>query len=220
MDMKGVVLTGLGAYLITSKAIRMLERTVDRVTNASVWKSYYRAYAKSGRTDMSEPFKSNKTEEKEKKSSAASEALTATIADTIKEVCSTLKDKLERKEWPLEGQTEASEKPKSTQKAIELSSEKNMRNLEDGYDKIYIDWYPEEDLYTDSMASDVHFSEEEIEKMIGYSPKWWFENSINPNNENVRYIRNNLINMDIALIRVIDHYSDVNVEEPEDGDGE
>ena len=223
VNTKGVVLTGIAAYLIASKMIHAVERSVGKITTASVWKAYYKSFNKSGRTDMSEPFKTTKTETKDEKPSAASEALKTGIADAIKEVCNALKkDRLKGQEETSEEQTEASKEPKDVREIIELSSEKNMTNLEDGYDKIYIDWYPEDnDLCIDSTDSKIYYSNAEIEMMVYYPPHWWFEKSINPKNPDVRYIRNKLIKTDIALIKVAGHHFDVKVDEdPKDGDGE
>jgi hypothetical protein len=122
MKFGGWVLTGLGAYLIAGKVVKMVGKAVEDISTASEWKAYYRAFGKTGRSDMSVPEKKVVYVEKDAEggnSSPSTEHLKDVIADSIQKATDALLEKRKGVNDPLEGQREAfkedvcEEEPKS-----------------------------------------------------------------------------------------------------------
>lgn len=101
MSKGGLVLTGLGAYLILSKGIHMVNRAVSDISDMMKWRAYYKAFAKTGRTDMAEP---NHVEHNQ--DGTSSEATGKAVAEAITKTIDTLFNKPEAENEASEGQTE------------------------------------------------------------------------------------------------------------------
>ena len=99
IKMGGIVLTGVGAFLILSKGLSVIDRGVRNLTDAAKWKAYYKSFEKTGPTkDMTVPEMQIKYIEKEpenKEESPASEALKGAIKDAIEKLTDIL---IERRE--------------------------------------------------------------------------------------------------------------------------
>ena len=110
MKFGGWVLTGLGAYLIAGKVVKMVGKAVEDISTASEWKAYYRAFGKTGRSDMSVPKEKVVYVEKDAEgsnSSPSTEHLKDVIADSIQKATDALLEKKKGVNDPLEGQREA-----------------------------------------------------------------------------------------------------------------
>ena len=94
-----VVLTGIGAYLVLSKGIRVLEKMVTGTQDAMKWRSYY----KYGKNDDIPPNNTMPLNEQ-------NEALKASVKKMIDDAF----DRLKREIDPLQAQIEASVKGNHT----------------------------------------------------------------------------------------------------------
>ena len=137
MNKGGLVLTGVGAYLILSKAIRLIDRSIENLSSAIKWRAYYKAFAETGRTDMKEPearqeeSKSTESEEKtetKKKPDASTEALRDALKDVITKSIDNLFGVKEEPEEASEGQIEQS--PKQFLEMVNECYEKGMTEEE------------------------------------------------------------------------------------------
>ena len=110
MKKGGIILTGIGAYLILSKAINMVGRSVKNVSEAIKWKAYY----KSNNRDAVPPgYTVRKANENDnlatpKKDNASSKTLGAAVGHVVEDAIDSLFGKVKCEKDPVEGQTEAS----------------------------------------------------------------------------------------------------------------
>ena len=110
MKKGGIILTGIGAYLILSKAINMVGRSVKNVSEAIKWKAYY----KSNNCDAVPPgYTVRKANENDnlampKKDNASSKTLGAAVGHVVEDAIDSLFGKVKCEKDPVEGQTEAS----------------------------------------------------------------------------------------------------------------
>lgn len=124
--MKGFILTGLGAYLVCRKGLRVLSSSIKTVSETAKWRAYYRAMAKTdGKVDLLPPGYARttkytdgtvifddpkgKTLEEHDKTEASQEALRGTFKDAIDQTISALKERVEREKGASEARETASE---------------------------------------------------------------------------------------------------------------
>jgi len=155
MKVGGFVLTGIGAYLILSKSINFLNRTVDDITNASIWKAYYRAFAKTQRTDIPSP----KNEENSKNSDASQEAVKGVISDSIEKITTTVLDTVKELKEAKKGLKTHSEATCS-----EITEEEFMEGFPN-YDRVSFIYYKKNDILTDDDG--IVYSVEDFENQNG-----------------------------------------------------
>lgn len=118
-----LALGGLAAYLLINKAMNMVGHTVDKICDASKWRSYYRnskggayvvapgysSYTRPVGNDQEWVVEKNPERKPEPKKDASGTSLGASIAEGILKV---IKDKLDGVKAPeeaVEGDSEASE---------------------------------------------------------------------------------------------------------------
>lgn len=131
-----LALGGLAAYLLINKAMNMVGHTVDKVCDASKWRSYYRnskggayvvapgysSYTRPVGNDQEWVVEKNPERKPEPKKDASGTSLGASIAEGILKV---IKDKLDGVKAPeeaVEGDSEASEEDKCVDSDEEPSS--------------------------------------------------------------------------------------------------
>ena len=124
----GIILTGIGAYLILSKAINMVGRSVKNVSEAMKWKAYYNSNNETA-VPPGYSLKYKEGSEDSKTEACTEKASGEVLGRAITSAIETLLNKGKRENDPLEGQTEAS--------TDDISEEKEELEV--------IDAYPEND---------------------------------------------------------------------------
>lgn len=105
MNAGGLVLTGIGAFLILAKGINMIEKAVSDISNASKWRAYYKAFGRNGRTDMVEPDHMDIPKEDPEKE-ASKEATKMAVLDVINKTVDNLFASKEAENKASEGEIE------------------------------------------------------------------------------------------------------------------
>ena len=198
MKIGGVVLTGVGAYLILSKTIRMVERSVHDISTASQWRAYYKAFGKTGGTDMKPP----EMEYEVKETTPLSEAIGDALTDAIKKTRESIKSDTEAPEGPLEGETEAldSEEKETEEKDKKISEViDESQFIEDAeYKKFVLKWYNVDNVVTTNEDKVIL----EPYKFLGCDVLGTFAFSKNPNDDDIRYVRNFDTKSDFKILRM------------------
>lgn len=208
MKMGGLVLTGIGAYLIISKGIGLIDRTVCKVTEAQKWKAYYKACAEN-RDDANKilpphyeqtyTYPSGEKEnikpegldpEKEAKKEASQEALKGTIKNVIDKAVDTIFE-------ARKGAKNSLESPENRPYYIDQETfEKECPE----YEKCYLNWYVNDDILAELAPRT--FVVLQPEKLLGTDDLGYlFHESPNPDSE-VCYVRNdeNLADYEITKV--------------------
>lgn len=193
MKVGGIALTGFGAFLIASKGINFLKFTVDRICDASKWKAYYKAFQKTGRTDMTPPEK----EQVNTEPSPASEALKTAIKDSIITATDAYLDTKKGAKKPSEGETEASEAPVFNA----ISEDEYINDLE--YEKCTIKWYTGDDIF---VIDDATMNCKEVSDLIGADIIGLFTFTKNENDDYIRYVRNEGTKIDYSIYKFNRNY--------------
>jgi len=122
----GIILTGIGAYLIIGKAINAFRSSVRHITDAVKWNAYYKSSKEAVIPPGYEirPAQDN-SEVNEIKKNSDSTTLGACVGQAVAKAIDSLFDTQKRENDPLEGQTEASERDISeeTEEEEELEEE-------------------------------------------------------------------------------------------------
>lgn len=141
---KGLVLGGLAGYLILSKGVNLLNRTVDKVCEAAMWRSYYR-HGKDG--NMVPPGYSSHThpisekeelviekDEKKPEGSTSSEGLGEALGNAVYSAIKDKLDTLKEPEGAFQGQREASEKHFEPADGTDAKSKEDISSDSEGCD--------------------------------------------------------------------------------------
>lgn len=125
----GIILTGIGAYLIIGKAINAFRSSVKNVTDAVKWTAYY----KSGKEAVIPPGyeirpAQNNSDATEIKKDSDSTTLGTCVGQAVAKAIDSLFDTPKRENDPLEGQIEASESDISEEPEEKEESEAEAEN--------------------------------------------------------------------------------------------
>lgn len=128
----GIILTGIGAYLIIGKAINAFRSSVKNVTDAVKWNAYY----KSSKEAVIPPGyeirpAQNDSDVTEIKKNSDSTTLGTCVGQAVAKAIDSLFDTPKRENDPLEGQTEASESDISEETEEEEKDEELEEKNED-----------------------------------------------------------------------------------------
>jgi hypothetical protein len=213
MKMGGLVLTGIGAYLIISKGIGLIDRTVCKITEAQKWKAYYKACAENrdGMNKILPPhyeqtytYPSGEKEnikpegcdpEKEAKKEASQEALKGTIKNVIDKAVDTI----------FEARKDAKNSLESPENRPYYIDQETFEKECPEYEKCRLEWYVNDDVLAKSAPGRA-FVVLEPEKLLGTNDlRYLFHESPNPNSK-VCYVRNDENLTDYEVTKVHDKH--------------